>query len=357
MSDERIKIDWGDLDRGTSGPPPHRSFVPPASTESDRSVFSRLDEGEAGAAPGSLHRRSWFYMTIAGGLAGLLAGGVAEVILDIDGQSDDASGIVQTLALTGLLGLVVAAALASIESWVVGASRQAAQALLVGGLVGLGCGLVAGVVGGMVFGFVIQIVLLLELDSEAAVFIGLVAARGIAWAVLGAVCGVACGVAGTSVRKAMLGGIGGGIGGLVGGLAFDPIGLVTFQMHADSAVASRLVGFVVLAAMTGLFISLVERMARESWLEVAGGRLVGKQFILYRPRTRIGSSPDSEVFLFKDPAVPPLAATIERTPSGAILGAHGTVLVNHLPFVGRHRLRSGDILRVGETTLRYQERR
>ena len=62
--------------------------------------------------------------------------------------------------------------------------------------------------------------------------------------------------------------------------------------------------------MSGLFVGLVESLTKDAWLLMIVGPLKGKQFIVYKNPTRIGSSPKCEIYLFKDPAIDPFHATI-----------------------------------------------
>jgi hypothetical protein len=90
--------------------------------------------------------------------------------------------------------------------------------------------------------------------------------------------------------------IGGALGGALGGLFFDPIDRF-FVSRFAGAGASRLAGLLAVGLMIGLFVALVERLARDAWLRVRTGPLAGKSFILYKTPTRIGNSPESDVYL------------------------------------------------------------
>src|SRR5262249_25561010 len=145
--------------------------------------------------------------------------------------------------------------------------------------------------------------------------------------------------------------------GLLGGLLFDPISLV-FVTADGKATVSRGVGFVVIGILVGFFIGLVEQWTKTAWLLMKAGALAGKQFILYRSPTVLGSSPKADIYLFKDEAIEPRHALIHNrggrfeiedcdTPDGTY--------VNGLP-IKKHILQSGDQVVLGKTVLEFSLR-
>ncbi len=71
----------------------------------------------------------------------------------------------------------------------------------------------------------------------------------------------------------------------------------------------------------------------------------------------IGSSPKSEIYLFKDPTVAPKHAAINGVGGEFLLTAlnGATVLINGTP-VRQQRLRNGDQIRVGNTIFLFGSR-
>ena len=108
---------------------------------------------------------------------------------------------------------------------------------------------------------------------------------------------------------------------------------------------------------TGFAIAFAESAAKQVWLAIERGRLVGKQFILYRNPTMIGASYGNDVFLFKDPSVQQQHARIVKRGGGYTVEASpGALLrVNGQPVVSR-TIQSGDTLQVGETLMRFHAR-
>lgn len=108
----------------------------------------------------------------------------------------------------------------------------------------------------------------------------------------------------------------------------------------------------------GLFIGLVEEVAKEAWLKIIAGPLKGKQFILYEHRTVIGSNPACDIPLMKDPRIAPEHAMIEKGPSAYLLyniSGPGQTLVNGHP-VARHTLQDGEVITIASTQIEFRER-
>ena len=98
---------------------------------------------------------------------------------------------------------------------------------------------------------------------------------------------------------------------------FDPVNYVVSGGTLESGVAvSRALGFAVVGATTGFMIGLVETLTKDAWLLMTEGHLKGKQFIVYKNPTVIGSSPKCEVYLFKDPSIEPMHAAIHTIRDG-----------------------------------------
>ena len=85
----------------------------------------------------------------------------------------------------------------------------------------------------------------------------------------------------------------------------------------------------------------------------------GKELILFKPVSTLGTDHHCDVVVAKDKTVAAVHATFRRAANGtttveaASTGAQ--VLVNGVT-AGQQRLRSGDLLTVGGSTLVFQER-
>jgi hypothetical protein len=175
-------------------------------------------------------------------------------------------------------------------------------------------------------------------------------ARGIACMVLGVAAGAGYGIIGKSMKKAQYGIIGGVIGAGLGGMLFDPIAIAT-----KGGALSRGVGFGLLGLATGVAMGLVESALKDRWLYVTAGPLAGKQFILYKPQTVIGSDQKSDVYLFKDSNIRPQHAVVEISGSRVQIRALGETYVAGQP-VRVQVLQSGMPVQIGRYAFRYQER-
>jgi hypothetical protein len=178
--------------------------------------------------------------------------------------------------------------------------------------------------------------------------------RAAAWSIVAIPAGMGQGIA-LGERKVILNGVVGAVlGGLVGGLLFDPISLVLTSADGQ-ATYSRAVGFAAIGSFVGLFVGLVEGWTKTAWLLMKKGPLAGKQFILFRDTTVLGSSPKADIYLFKDDAIEPRHAIIINragrfeiedcnTPDGTY--------VNGIP-VTRTVLNDGDQIVLGKTVLEF----
>jgi len=178
-------------------------------------------------------------------------------------------------------------------------------------------------------------------------------ARASGWSLLGAFMTIAPGVVLRNAKRLGIGIAGGLIGGLVGGALFDPLSALTHNV-----VVSRFVAIMAIGVLAGVGTGVIENAAKSGWLKVVAGLITGKQFVLYRNPTIIGSSPQCEIYLFKDPQVAPRHAAITLVGRGfeieSLPQAVGT-FVNGQP-ISRTRLRPGDQVQIGGTAFVFQEK-
>ncbi|HPC28523.1 MAG TPA: FHA domain-containing protein, partial [Candidatus Methanomethylicus sp.] len=221
-----------------------------------------------------------------------------------------------------------------------------------------GIGLVIGLVGCCIGGIVAQLVYSGILSASGQISLGSVMlARTIGWGIAGSFLGLGQGVAMMSGKKVLNGFLGGMGGGAIGGLLFDPIAMVTGEIQ--QGLISRLVGLILIGGMAGLLMGIVEYMLKDAWLRVEQGFLAGKQFVIYKNPTVIGSSPKCHIYLFKDPAIEPQHAAVHMVGNQYeiedLRSREGT-FVNNVP-VARRRLQDRDQIRVGQTVFHYFEKK
>ncbi len=195
-------------------------------------------------------------------------------------------------------------------------------------------------------------------DIPPGTLITWIAFRSAAWAAIGAAMGVGMNLVRTTkaqVRNSVLGGT---LGGAIGGLLFDPIDrFARDSMFHDSGV-SRLVGLIAVAASVGIFVALVERFAREAWIRVRTGPLAGKSFVLYKTPTILGSSPQCDIYLFKDAEIDGSHAQIHRVGTAFEIEDMGSRAGTKVgaAAIRRRRLASGDQIVMGATVIEFEER-
>lgn len=258
-----------------------------------------------------------------------------------------ANSIISVLFFFGLVGILLSFSLSIGDSTMSKNLRGA----VINGSIGITAGLVGAVVGGIFTTIFLAVFIQPFVDLSS--FFSRVVWRTIGWSMLGGSLAIAPGIALKNWKRFGIGLAGGIIGGTIGGLLFDIIAEVT-----DSAVASRLVAITAIGVVTGVGTGILENATKTGWLRVISGLIAGKQFVLYKNPTFIGSSPQCEIYLFKDPAIEPRHAAIHKVGGGfdiEDLQSATRTFVNETP-VKRTRLKNGDQVRIGGTVFVFQER-
>ena len=303
---------------------------------------------------------NWFYLMLAGGLGGLVGWGILEPSFDdneMDGESVNIAAALIFPVVAAAVGLFLGAA----EGIMCRNLPRAITSGVVGLGVGFGGGLLALIPTSIFFALMSSFAYAFwknpapdRMPDGMALFILMIGRAG-AWAIAAIPAGLGQGVA-TRERKVIFNGlIGALLGGMIGGFLFDPISLLLVTDDGQAAY-SRAVGFTVIGIAVGLFIGLVEGWTKTAWLLMRKGPLAGKQFILFKDTTVLGSSPKAEVYLFKDDAIEPKHAIIYNrggrfeiedcnTPDGTY--------VNGVALKGRRYLQAGDQVVMGKTVLEF----
>jgi hypothetical protein len=249
----------------------------------------------------------------------------------------------------GLSGMLIAICLSIAEPIV---DRNYTAALVNGSV-----GAVAGLIGGAVVSlFVEQLYGALIRGAPATDDLSStrIIAHSVSWGVLGLFLTVGPGLTMRNIKKLTIGLLGGMVGGAIGGALFDPI----FSATDGNAHLSRLAALLGIGLFAGLGTGMIENAAKNGWLKVTAGLIAGKQFILYRNPTFIGSGPECPIYLFRDPQIGKRHAAIHIVPGGfelENLPLGSDTMVNG-KSVKRTRLRAGDEIKVGMTTFRFQEK-
>jgi hypothetical protein len=259
------------------------------------------------------------------------------------------------------LGLTVALGLGVVDAlWNLPLTRIGQVVLRVG------VALLVGGVGGLIGGMVGQ--LLLQATNMELFFV-------LGWTITGLLIGTSIGVfeiLSSLVRQQDVSGAskklikclaGGTVGGLLGGMLamFLKIGWekVFHAKDANTLWSPTAMGFVALGMCIGLLVGLAQVILKEAWLRVEAGFRPGREMILAKERTTIGRAEGCDLGLFGDNTVERLHASILLAGNRYYVEDAGTpagTFVNEQKVAGRAPLQAGDLIRVGKSALRFNER-
>jgi hypothetical protein len=340
-------------------------FTPQVEAYLDEQRVLRRDVPEVAPRPFlvRIFYSSVFYLSLACGLGAFVAWLILEPFVD------DSLGGRQGLELAYVLMFpTVAAFIALFLGAAEGLMCRNPRRMLTCAAVGLGFGFAGGLImwfaGEIVFSLAVQIAVSFldkplqvgERPTGFALMI-LMMGRAAAWAIIAIPAGLGQGIA-LREKKVVLNGLLGSVfGGLLGGLLFDPINYA-LTAPGEEAALSRAVGFTTIGLMVGLFVGVVEQWTKTAWLLMKAGPLAGKQFIIFRNPTVLGSSPKADIYLFKDEAIEPRHALIHDRGGRFEIEDQGTAdgtYVNGIP-VTKRILQAGDMIVLGKTMLEFSLR-
>jgi hypothetical protein len=303
---------------------------------------------------------NWFYLALCSMVGGLAGWALLEPWFDDRHMHDPNKPQLAAIFLFPTVAASVGLFLGAAEGIICRNFPRAVKS----GAVGLGIGFVGGLIAlvptGIVFVIMSQIAVSLWKNPQpnamptGLAFLVLMMGRAAAWSIAAIPAGMGQGIA-LRERKVIVNGLVGAVlGGLVGGLLFDPISLILITADGK-ATYSRAVGFAAIGLFVGLFVGLVEGWTKTAWLLMQKGPLAGKQFILFRDTTVLGSSPKADIYLFKDDAIEPRhALIINRAGRFEIEDCNSPdgTYVNGIP-ISRTVLQNGDQVVLGKTVLEF----
>lgn len=300
---------------------------------------------------------NWFYLMIWGTIGALVAWAAVEPFI-VDSnfyrEEDDYLDYILFGSVAASVGLFLGAA--------EGIMCRNPQRALTSGAIGLAVGLFGGIVAcipAIYFYQLSGVAGMFFADDErrptaATRFIWMIGRAG-AWGMVAIPAGLGQGIATREPKVIINGLLGGVLGGIIGGFLFDPIYML-FTPTGGQADLSRGIGIAIIGLTVGLFIGLIEGWTKTAWLLMRKGPLAGKQFILFKDTTVLGSSPKAEIYLFKDSAIEPKHAVIynrggrfEIEDCNTPDGTH----INGVPLVGKRYLQPGDQVVLGKTVLEF----
>ena len=299
---------------------------------------------------------SYFYLSLASGLGAFVGWMIFEPFISEVDRGGNLIALLLFPTVAGFVGLFLGAAEGIM-------CRNAPRAML-SAAVGLGVGFAGGLIVIIPAGIIFVIMMKIsaefwanpqrgQMPTGIALLIFMMG-RGAAWALAAIPAGIGQGIALREPKVVLNGLLGAVLGGLLGGLVFDPIS-IAFPPTDGEAWLSRAIGLTIIGLMVGLFVGIVEQWTKSAWLLMRAGPLAGKQFVIFRNPTVLGSSPKAEVYLFKDEAIEPRHALIHdrggRFEIEDMKTADGTY-VNGIP-IQRQILKAGDQIVLGKTVLEF----
>ena len=278
-----------------------------------------------------------YYYAILGAIGGLIGWQISNLI----GLSFSSNLYLSEVVVGAILGFCLGFPLGGAEGIV---GMRPLQALRKGTVSGL-LGLLAGAIGLPVAEFLYQ--------GLGAGFLS----RAIRWGFLGFLIGLAEGATGGA--QWWKGALGGGLGGFLGGFLLEGA-----RRWAGSMASGKIIGLVLLGSAIGAFIAFIVVLLSRAWLEITSGKLQGSEFILDKflpsasPSAMIGSSPLKAEIPIPDPDIDPQHAILKGAESHFTIkdiSIGGVFLGNRK--IEQARLIDGEVIRMGNTTMVYRERR
>lgn len=302
-----------------------------------------------------------YYCALCGGWAAFLAWGMAEA-MGIFNTEKNFSNLARTAVTAALVGLFVASTIGMLDALLNAVGFQRIVRAIVCLIVGMFGGLLGGAIGQLLYA-----------AAENPVF------RVIGWAIVGIAIGASIGIfdllraitskqpIGQARRKMINGMIGGTVGGVLGGVIFEFVskGIPTVasmvkEMDKGAMASPRAIGLVILGICIGLLIGTAQVMLKEAWVKVEAGFKAGREMMLSKPETSVGRAEGNDIGLFGDNGVEKQHCRIVLQGGRYVLvevgSPSGGTYVNGERISGPTPLRSGDLIGLGKSALRFGER-
>lgn len=210
-------------------------------------------------------------------------------------------------------------------------------------LIGAGVSLAIGFVSGYIAQWMYSEILGDDPAEFTAAFV-----RGLGWAVMGLGIGVSVGLIKPEKKRMLFCALGGLVGAFIGGFLFNYVCNII-----PNDVVARGAAIVIMGALIGVGVGLLEQFAKAAWLKVIRGEFEGKEYLVFAGTTSIGNNGKNTIVLFKDKLVGPHHCDIKLEGSKYVLTDCGTpmgTIVNGQKTV-RHVLRQGDAIAIGNSVL------
>lgn len=296
----------------------------------------------------SLVSKNLWYTALAGILGGLLTWLIAIEYFSFTYYATTElqdQKILETAFFAAILGGLICAALSAVE----GITSKVLAKTLSGMFKGAFIGFFGGFFGAVIGHYIYDSLEGMQFDNDIAHYFF----RGLFWSFVGFFIGIGQGVGSGGDKKIINGLIGGTAGGFVAGFLFD-----YFFLVFTSAVFSGFFAITVFGLSVGLAIGTVHEMRKEAWLKVIEGATIGKEYVIHGVKTSIGSSPNCDIVLIKDPEIINTHAEINLENNVYVMNdlrrSNGIKIGNSK--VSRGQIKNGDIIKIGSYQMRFYEK-
>jgi len=267
--------------------------------------------------------------------------------LDFDGDEDEFFNVILGIGRTGtaiwsaMIAMFIGLFLGIGESVYYGSKEKIAKYAFTG----IGISIVAGYISGY-FAQMMYAEMLSDSASDfSAAFI-----RGLGWALMGLGIGLAVGLIKPEKKRIFFCSIGGVTGAFVGGFLFNYITAII-----PNVVVARGFAIIIMGALIGVGVGLLEQFAKRAWLKVVRGEFEGKEYLVFAGTTSIGNNGKNTIVLFKDKLVAPHHCDIVLEGNRYVLYDQGSQLgtvVNGVKIT-KHNLRQNDSIAIGNSVLKF----
>lgn len=268
-----------------------------------------------------------------------------DAYLAFDGDEYEFFGVlaeilkVGTAVWSALIALFIGLFLGIGEGVFYGSKEKALKYALIGAGISIVIGFISGYLAQMMY---------TEMLSDSASDFTAAFVRGLGWALMGLGIGLSVGLIKPEKKRLLFCAIGGMAGAFIGGFLFDYV----CNIIPDD-IAARCFAIIIMGALIGIGVGLLEQFAKQAWLKVIRGEFEGKEYLVFAGTTSIGNNGKNTIVLFKDKLVAPHHCDIVLEGNKYTVVDQGTALgtvVNGMKTT-RHVLKQGDAIAVGNSVL------
>jgi hypothetical protein len=303
-----------------------------------------------------------WYCMICGAWAGFVGWGLGRILAPSvpPGNTDFGPIVLRTSIVSLFLGFAVAFGLSYLDA-IFNLSMRKLGAVFLRVFAAIFVGVLGGLFGGLVGGAIYKLTQWDSIFLISWIIVGFLVGASISFFQLAVSLVTQKDFAG-SLKKFIKCLVGGTIGGFIGGIIALLLRIIASKItdkDVEAMWTPTALGFIAIGASIGLLVGLAQVMLKEAWIKVEAGFRPGREMLLMKEKTSIGRAEGSDIALFGDSGV-------EKSHANIILDAGryyledlqspGGSFVNEQKVEGRAALKTGDLIRVGKSMLRFNER-